>query len=120
MCKLHIPSLTDRLCAHCGMLGSIECHNCWRPRLLAHRQWQLRHFRMPPCVYPGGHIPAHLLCRPTFQELVQILTETEGEFRRECHRCSAAEVAYAAPALLGICVLLRLMSHVFLYPQERR
>ena len=35
---------------------------------------------------PGAHTAAHVLCRPTFQELVQILTETEGEFRRECHR----------------------------------
>lgn len=26
------------------------------------------------------------ICRPTFQQLVEILTEIEVEFRRECHR----------------------------------
>lgn len=35
-------------------------------------------------------------CRPTFQQLVEILTEIEVEFRRECHRQRPAIAAAAA------------------------
>ena len=37
-----------------------------------------------------------VLCRPTFQQLVAILTEIEVEFRRECHRQRPAMTVGAA------------------------
>jgi len=38
-----------------------------------------------------------MLCRPSFQQLVAILTEIEVEFRRECHRQRPAMAVGAAP-----------------------
>lgn len=52
------------------------------------------------CEQPMANVFTHtmqaVICRPTFQQLVEILTEIEVEFRRECHRQRPAMAVGAA------------------------